>query len=107
MDSCKKLAGMAGKIGAQQTGSRLCQEIPPPNLGEAGGVCPLHPQNDQMTRITQSSTSLVTAHTPRESAVDHEAIVEVHAPRVRGIERIRRRRPIAGRLHIVERMARG
>ena len=47
---------------------------------------------------------MLTAHTPHEVVVVlivgvHVAIVEVHVPRVRGIVRICRRRPIVGRLH--------
>ena len=54
--------------------------------------------------------ALVTAHTPRVlgealTAEGHNAIVEEHEPREGGTVRIRRRRPIEGRLHILERMA--
>ncbi len=57
---------------------------------------------------------LATAHTPRVAAdvalnagAAHDATAEEHVKRVGGIAHRRCRRPVGGRLHIQERMARG
>jgi len=97
--------------------ARDAQHVQSQSTHQRGGdrdaeALPLHPPNDQITQITQSSIHTrihATADTPDEEAVRpkggaHEAIAEEHVPRTRGKINIRRRRPIEGRLDVAKRM---
>ncbi len=76
------------------------------------GSCPLHPRNNPIPQIIQSSILIrihTTANAPHVEGAGLTEVVhvanEVHEPREGRIDRIRRRRPIAGRLDVAKRMA--